>query len=67
LPARVVIGADVGVCDVGTVDVELVVDDELVVDVGLVVDVELPVVPPQATSSDARSRLHKASRFQREM
>ncbi len=61
LLARIVIEADVEVCDVGTVGVELVVDDELVV------DVELPVVPPQATSSAARSMLHKASRFHREM
>jgi len=56
LPASMVIEPDVEV-----------VGEELAVDVGLVVDVEPPVVPPHATSSDARSRLHRASGVHREM
>ena len=61
LPARAVIEAGVEVDDGGDVGAELVVGVEVVV------DVELPVVPPQATSSVAQSRLHKASGVQREM
>ncbi len=61
LPARVVIEAGVEVDDSRDVGAELVVGVEVVV------DVELPVVPPQATSSVAQSRLHKASGVQREM